>query len=352
MPGVPPSLSTAGGRIEAFFALRRVAIPAILLALVFATAGCDEQRRVPYVSRDLKNWPRSYVGSSGLVLHVFETAAVHGPEILVLGRGQMTKERRLPVLAFVLEHPRRGLVVWGTGPSRSTAGEGSASIASLFNMAVSFDVGVGQELRTQMESVGLRPQTVRWVVLPNLRSQYAGQVEAFPDARIVVSRKEHESSRTTRRYRTADFDDVTSWKFVDLADGAPLATMPLALDFFADGSCMLLDATGPTAGNMALLIRLPSRPVLLAADLAPTAETLRYAALPAGSADADAWWDRIWRLKRFKDLDGDLLVVPGHDLDPLRSADLPEVQIHPFEATEPSPGATPTRAHRTLPGLR
>jgi glyoxylase-like metal-dependent hydrolase (beta-lactamase superfamily II) len=311
-----------------------------LLLIALAACGCESERRVPYIAPTLHDWPRPYRGTAGTVLHGFVVGTRRGPERAVLRGGSLTRECELPVLAFVLAHPREGLVVIDTG-LKPTGAEPS-EVGAGWPWALVAELAPGHELPSQMRAAGLDPTRVRWVVLTNLRPDHAGGAKAFERARVVVSRVERQAA-ADRGASVAD--EVTSWRFVDLSEGRPLGTFAAAVDLFGDRSCFLLDARGPTVGTVAVLLRLADRPVLLAGDLAPVAETVRYAAAPAALDDAEAWWDRLWRLKRFKDLEPALLVVPGHDPTEIRSD--PAIRWHEPPPVTPRAAATPT-AHRPL----
>lgn len=335
-----PARGTEGGRGRA------AAWGMLLLAsLTMAIAACQEERRVPYVAPKLSNWKQPYRGTKGLKLHVFRTGTLIRAAGLPLGEG-LWKERKLPVLAYVLEHPREGLVVIGTGLNRNTRNRSDRRRPEILRRPISAELRPGEDLPSQMRQAGLRPEKVRWVLLPNLRFHHTGEVEAFPQARVVIAQAERERNERSKEYIEREIDMVENWKFVDFDEAQPLGTMRAALDLFGDGSCMLVDARGPTPGTVAFLIRLPTRPVILAGDFAPTEESLRYAAAPASLSNADAWWDHIWRLKRFVDLEPALLAVLGHEPDALRKASLPEVRWHEFaEPAESRKGRA--RATRT-----
>ncbi len=321
----------------------------LVVALSLATAvGCERERRVPYIAPTLHNWPQPYRGVSGLVLHVFETGTLRMREALVLRGGSLTQERTLPVMAYVLAHPKEGLVVFDTGLSHEHAEAAKGDATALTELAVEAETRAGQDLPSQMQSVGLSKGRVRWVILSNLRFQHAGELAAFPNARIVVSQAEHEYALDgTTGYVPRLFEGVAKWQLVDPTNGAPVGTLPAVLDLFGDRSCLLVDAPGPTPGGLALLVRLRSRPVLLAGDLAPLAESLRYVVAPRLLDDTDAWWDHIWRLKRFHELDPALVVVPGYDDEVLRAEKIPEVRWHAFTIPTPkSASETPTSGGR------
>jgi hypothetical protein len=296
--------------------------------LLLVLLGCEQERRVPYIPPDLKNWPEIYRGETGLRLEVFVTGWVSASSAFMQAAAG---SRKSPVLAFAIHHPRQGTVLFGTGLSHSVAEERDAFPGGLLSLLVRASALEGQDLPTQLRDAGIDPDGVRWVVLSTLRFDQTGELERFAEARVVVARAEHEHAREgPTGYSKRDFDDVSSWRFIDFPLDAPLATFSAHVDLFDDGSCLLIEASGYTPGTMALLLRLPSGPVLLAGGLAESEETARYAKRPRSAFDMDRWWDRIWRLKRFRDLDPRLRILPGYDAGPIWQGALPDVVLHDF----------------------
>lgn len=325
----------------------RLWVAALICASTLA-AGCEEQRRVPYIRPELHDWPRPYRGVRRLRLHVFQTGTMTMAGAMVVKGGGLTRQRELPVWAYVLEHPKQGPVVIETGLDPGLLEEGSKGLGPILDATVSLDLRAGEDLQAQMRAAGLSPEKVRWVLLSNLRFYHAGAADAFPDAQVVVSRAEHEAARRNGgAYGPVDVEKVSKWELLSVdVDGQPLGTMTSAVDLFGDGSCMVIDAAGPTPGNLAFLLRLPTRPLLLAGDLAPVEETLRYAAEPASLRDPESWWQNIWRLKRFDDLEPELLVLPGFEAEILLS-DVPgELRWHEPTPLESTPARTPRPTRR------
>jgi N-acyl homoserine lactone hydrolase len=313
-----------------------------LLALCWlAMSGCEHELRVPYIPPTLANWPQPYHGVAGLKLHAFVTGYLHVDEALLLRGGGLTRSRDLPVPVFLIEHPRQGLVLFNTGLNANPGS--NADAPGSWTGLVHVDVSPRDSVKGQLQAAGFKPGAVRWIVLSNLRFDHTGEVEQFPKARVVVSKAEREYARQAPSgYVPDQFDDVSSWKFIDFASATPLATFAAHVDLFGDGSCLLIDAAGATPGTMAMMVRLPQRPVVLADDMAAVSESVRYAAQPASAHDRQEWWDHIWRLKRAKDLIAELIVVPGYDIEPLRDAHLKEIVVHDVRSPEPAAHPTPT----------
>jgi glyoxylase-like metal-dependent hydrolase (beta-lactamase superfamily II) len=301
---------------------------------------------VPYIPPTLANWPQPYRGIAGLKLHAFNSGYLRLSEALVLRGGSLARTRDLQVPVFLIEHPRHGLVLFNTGLSPKRA-KRPATAGEWMSLLRAEELSPGEDLMGQLRREGFEPEAVRWVVLSNLRSEHTGGVKAFPNARVVVAEAEQEHAREQPSgYAPGDLDTVANWKFIDFESAKPLATFPAHVDLFGDGSCLLIDASGATPGTMAMLVRLPLRPVLLADDMAAVRESVRYAAKPAAAYDLGKWWDRVWRLKRLKDLAPEVLVVPGHDLD---SIDPGAITVHEFEP--PAPAASPTVTSHPLQRL-
>lgn len=312
-----------------------------------ALAGCQEEPRVPYIRPTLKNWPQPYRGTRGLRVHIFNTGWLHVPEAFVLRGGSLTRARDLPVPAVVIEHPTHGLILFNTGLYLADADSAPWSgWASLVGVSASRTRG----LKEQMQAAKLKPDAVRWIVVSDLRFDHVGELEAFPKARVVVTKAEIDAARRgSDGYEPKAFDDVTEWKFIDFASAAPLATFTAHVDLFGDGSCLLVDATGATVGSMALLLRLRHQPFLLADGMASVEASLRYAARPASAADMDQWWQHIWQLKKFRDLVPTLIVLPGRALKPVPPVDSPAIVVH--QSAPPPSNTLPTPSPRALDRL-
>lgn len=309
-------------------------------AAVLATmllAACEEERRVPYIPPDLHNWPRPYRGVAGVSVRVFVTGFVQLPAALPGSSGS----RSLPSLVFLISHPKHGLVAFNTGLSPEVEPDAQKP-GGLFG-ALRPHIDLGKPLGEQMRAAGVDPGRVRVVVLSSLRPGQRGNVGLFPRARIVVGAAELAAAREREADVVTELEADHQLEALDFEPPVPLGTFVAHHDLFADGSCLLIDARGATPGTLALLVRLRERPLLLADALAPTPQTLRYAARPAQLENVDAWWENIWRLKRFADLAPELLVVPQAGLDVLESAALRSLTVQPYEVPPTIAPPTPTK---------
>ena len=307
----------------------------------FCVAGCVEPLQPPYLTPELHNWPETYEGVPGLRLHVFRTGTLTLPGRLVYEGGSLSTPTTLDVLVFVIEHPLHGLVLFGTGLHPEIAKNSDVYLEAVLAAVGTAELKEGQHLSAQFETAMLAADRVTRIIMPDLRPDHAGELEYFSEAVAVVTSAEHMAAMGQTGlggYLPKEYDQVRTWDFIDFGQTQPLGMLPRSQDLFGDGSVVLLDATGMTAGGLAVLVRLPSGPVLLCGNLAWTQEQYFHARLPGLVFDREGWWDKVWRLKKWKELAPELVVLPDHEWKAVEAAVTADMQLHVFEAKEGGKG--------------
>jgi N-acyl homoserine lactone hydrolase len=308
----------------------------LCLLSCFLLAACEKPLRLPYVPAELQNWPARYTGVRRLQLDVFQTGTVELPARLVYRGGSLLDTYTLDILVFVIEHPRHGLILIGTGLNRKIATEPEQYLGSFRTALGNPKMKEGQDIIAQLEQANLPLKKIHHVILPDLRLDHAGELESFPAAKAVVTAAEHSEAMTAggQLYVSKEYDTVREWQFISFAGAGPLGTFKAHKDLFGDGSVVLIDATGVTAGGLAVLVRLPDAPVLLCGNLAWTEEQYRYARWPGLLFERAAWWDTVWRLKKFKELVPDAIILPDHDWAAVEEATTDDIVLYPFATDE------------------
>ena len=315
-----------------------VSVMRLLVAYVLILGvACEEPLRLPYIEPILHNWPEPYRGVSGTRLHVFHTGSITVSSRVVYRDGSLPRQHTLDSLVFGIEHPRRGLVLVGTGLNRGLAEDAPRYLGPVRSVFGQADMQPGQDILSQLTTARLSAEKVKFVILPDLRLGHSGELESLSQAAAVVTREEHAAALSGSRlglYMADEFDQVASWQFVDFPPAAPLGTFAGSHDLFGDGSIELIDVAGATAGGLAVLVRLPDQPVFLCGNLAWTYSQARYAWEPGLTFQREWWWEKIWRLKKFKDLVPALLVLPDHDWDTVRKVEAADIIVHEFSPPE------------------
>ena len=316
-----------------FVSVMRLLVACVLILGV----ACEEPPRLPYIEPILRNWPEQYRGVSGIKLHIFHTGSITVSSRIVYRDGSLPQQHPLDILVFGIEHPKQGLILVGTGLNRGLVEDAPRYLGPVRSIFGQVDMQPGQDILSQLTTAQLSAERVKFVILPDLRLDHTGELESVSQAAAVVTREEHAaalSSSTLGLYMADEFDQVAKWQFVDFSPATPLGTFARSHDLFGDGSIELIDVTGATAGGLAVLVRLPERPVLLCGNLAWTHSQARYAWIPGLAFQRGMWWEKIWRLKKFKDLVPALLVLPDHDWAAIRKVEATGITVHEFSPPE------------------
>jgi glyoxylase-like metal-dependent hydrolase (beta-lactamase superfamily II) len=253
--------------------------------------------------------------------------------------GRRSFERvAIQVPAFLIQHPRAGLVLVGTGLSPALVEDREDHLGWLLSVLTRPAVAEAQDLVAQLKVAGFDAGAVRHVILTDCRFPQTGQIDRFAGAEVAVAAAERrwaleESGASGVRLR--DLLAVHRWAPVDFAGAPPLGTLEHAHDLLGDGSILLLDTPGYTPGTLAVLVRLPGGPVVLGGGAVPFGETLRMPAVPLVATNGDDWWLSAWRIKRFRELAEGLTVVPGFDTASLvEGASRPDIRVHRATGSE------------------
>lgn len=259
--------------------------------------------------------------------------------VLVVGEGQVrgnlvselkSPEARLkpPLLAVLIQHPKEGAILYGAGlPAELNGRRVKGSALSPFK------VEPGQELYARLKAVGVTPEDVKTVILPDLAPEWAGGAGGFPNATIVISSQAWVNPR--RRSLEKDMPDPRAYipeerlKTKDLSVAPPYGTFDHGLDLFGDGTVILIDVDGGVSGGMAAWVNLDSGPLLLAGPGAFVYDNVFDSALPDAKFVVDVssfmWGARA--MKDAADAAPRLVILPAHDLSTLALSPRPDISL-------------------------
>ncbi len=240
-------------------------------------------------------------GLEGSRLHVFNTG-YNRMSWLLVGRERPWR----PVPVFIVEHPQSGIFVFDTGFSDAVAVRGNAGLHIPERWVVESKGAKSLTLPNQMRSTGLDPEAVHHVVISHLHSDHVGQLEAFPNARII-------GGPGTTEFAQAN-GLVDQWHEQALGVGFRFGPFDDAVDMLGDQSIVLMRGGGHASEGLMLLLVLESGPVLLAGDAVVHSEWLRgndVQRIPVNKERAAVVRNQV---RRFLDTVPDAAVAYGHDL--------------------------------------
>jgi glyoxylase-like metal-dependent hydrolase (beta-lactamase superfamily II) len=220
---------------------------------------------------------------------------------------------RLPFPCFLVEHPGAGPFLLDTGLHASIAG-GRGNLGLLRAIVVRLEMDPEDAAPAQIGARDVDVEDVNLIVMTHLHYDHASGASQFPDAKLLVERREWEAAHGrlgfTHGYTRKQLDPGLDWRAIDVAGEA---------DLFGDGSVRAVHTPGHTKGHLSFVLRLQNGRLVVTADAALAQRTLDERLLPLLLDDDDAYrasLDKVIALARDADH-----VVTGHDPEGLQRHD-------------------------------
>ena len=315
---------------------------ALLLAAAALAAACAPEAGLRPELKDIRPVPRFFLQevvtrrqAAGLALSVYDTGSVTVPGDTLSELKSPRSRVRLSLPAFLLRHPTQGLVLFDAGLPAAAPGQrrGQGN-----EFGVPFAAAPGQDLAAQLQRDEVKLADVRWIVLSHLHQDHVGWLDAYPNATVVVDRREWEAQKektlagaVPEEFDPAAMEPKLRLRLLDLAAAPPYGSCDHGLDLFADGTVILLDLAGHTPGSLGMWINLDSGPVLLAGDASWILDNHQDLALPQSRtmSDPKQYWRKLNMMNRMMKELPQLVIFPGHDLMPLQLQPRPDIRRAP-----------------------
>jgi glyoxylase-like metal-dependent hydrolase (beta-lactamase superfamily II) len=235
------------------------------------------------------------------------------------------RQLRVPIIAFLLEHPTVGPVLVDTGFHRSLCEKNGGARARNLGpvgrlLARSLRMRQDQTVLAQLSERGIDAADVSVVIMTHLHFDHASALSDFPSATVLLTGSEWNAAQAPRAYlhgySIAQLDPRPSYRTLDFSVAPEQSRGPFAraLDVFADGSVMLVSTPGHSAGHLSVIVRLKDREALIAGDAIYTMATLREGERPWRSEDAQAFEHSLLAIQAYDRENPQALIIPGHDM--------------------------------------
>jgi glyoxylase-like metal-dependent hydrolase (beta-lactamase superfamily II) len=220
----------------------------------------------------------------------------------------------IPVPWFLISHPKGDVVIDG-GNAAACATEPKEHWGAMTDIYWP-EMTPEQACVPALRSAGFDPADVRFILQSHLHLDHTGALAAldeFPNAKVVVTRTEHEYAHApdwfaAGAYIDADFKrDGVPWELLEETDDG--------YDLYGDGVIRMWRSPGHAPGHQSFEITLPETgSLLLTVDAAYTTDHWEEKALPGFMASAVDTVRSVRKLHRIADRSG-ATVVTGHDPD-------------------------------------
>ena len=228
---------------------------------------------------------------------------------------------RIPVPAFLVEHPAAGLILIDTGLHPSVAVDPKQNFGRLLGWNYrGLKMEAEQAVPAQLRALGRDATDVKYVLMTHMHVDHASAISEFPDATFIVARQEWEQlaeGKPTEGYVKSQFDYGFDFRTIDFdsLETESFASFGRSFDLFGDGSIRALFTPGHSHGHTSYALRLREREVLVAADAIYTQRTLDESVLPFKMADEHNFRRSLKEIQRYREQTPGALIIPGHDWD-------------------------------------
>ncbi len=289
-----------------------------LTALV-ATSGCA-LRLPPAPSPSRWTWSPERASLPEVSVRALTVATVQmSPHQSINGEKDRTK-RLAPIAVYVLEHPTEGLLVVDTGYGRRTAADPADYPGRLATRLLGLKMK--SPLVDRLGDIGRSAGDLRHALITHLHHDHGGGIEDLPPTTQLWVH-EREWFAGAQRGALGTYDPLPyagrSPTYFPFVGSAPYGPFPHHVDFFGDGTVIVLDAPGHTAGEVCVLVNRPTRSYLFTGDAAWVDRNWQDPA-PIGPLPARllVWdwrrsYDQLWRIHEWAERCPDLTVISGHE---------------------------------------
>ncbi len=270
----------------------------------------------------MKDWAQYLDNPADVKLYVMHTGSVHMSGNIHFNKKSpefksMPKDARFnPVLAYLVEHPDKGLVLLDTGLNGCFCDNAFGNFGPLLGRVVKAKAEKGKDAVSQLASLGFTPSDVRFVILSHLHLDHTSGLPDFKGAEVYADAAELKAAGSPMAMMDGCVKAHREGMDIKpLQYGGAVQPFDRVCDFFEDGSLFVVGAEGHTKGNAAVILNARGGPILLTFDAAHRKANLDLMIPPKG--DYERARRSLGRMKTFVDGNPQTRVIFGHDPDQL-----------------------------------
>lgn len=229
-------------------------------------------------------------------------------------------------LVALIEHPDHGPLLWDAGYAPRLLEALRPWPFPIYRMATPLCIEPELAAAAQLARMGIAPEAIGHVIVSHFHADHIAGLRDFPAAAIVADADAIDSIiglTGVAALRRAFVPALLPKDFARRAypvgrfEGPPVAPFGASYDLFGDGALLLLRLPGHARGQLGLLARTASGPVLLAADGAWLSRSIRERRGPglAGYLIADsprALDETLAKLHAFSSEHPEVPIIPTH----------------------------------------
>ena len=226
---------------------------------------------------------------------------------------------KIPVPAFLIEHPGVGRILVDTGLHASVATDPKQNMGGLIGRFYRFEMEPEQAAAAQLRARGIEASDIRVVVMTHLHMDHASAISDFTEATYVLGEGEW-AAFNARRATLSGYIHKQAAHAVDYREVVydsrltnSYSTFGRSFDLFGDGSVRLVHTPGHSVGHQSLIVRLKDREALLAGDAIYHIDALDHERRGHFLQDEHNWRRSLREIQLYRRENPDALIIPSHD---------------------------------------
>ncbi len=220
----------------------------------------------------------------------------------------------LPIYAWVIEHPE-GVIVVDTGETARTSEPGYFTPWHPYFKHVKTFVTPDQEIELQLQSLGIHPDDVRWVVLTHLHTDHAGGLHHFPKSEILINRRAYQLATgfagQVRGFLPQHFPGWLNPTLIDLTP-RPWGPFPASCSLTQAEDVFIVPTSGHTEAHQSVVLRANGVTYFFAGDTSYTQQLMLDQQIDGVSLDTPSARRTLQRIRQLAE-QTPLVYLPSHD---------------------------------------
>lgn len=225
----------------------------------------------------------------------------------------------IPLYTYLIDHPKHGLMMIDAAISWEQANDHDGfynhnyMVSRLLTVKDEYRLTTEQDLQVQVEKLGYRLEDIKTVFMTHTHDDHAGGLRNLPNAKVILSKEDWEKGTSIYPY---SYDLIKDNMDLFTYNSGEYKSFSNSLDYFGDGSVILLPTPGHSPGHTSVLVKADEYDLLFMGD---TPYTLNHMSIDEvrqitlGGEETEKQLDSTRKLQQLVETKADTVMLFAHD---------------------------------------